>query len=210
MTLRDEDEELAFRACDILYRRHSPLLLGWCEQKMANLFGDTAEDFVNATFKKAFDRAETFRCSPGASPEEQEKRVRGWLFRILENLVKDAFKAERREREFRTGQVAVPELPEKEDFTFPVEEADQDPPIPSQRIVLVREFLDNEISSDDRDLLQLTERFFDFDKGESAIDADLIKAVCQKMNLTPSGLRSRRNRLVERLRQYVEEKEISS
>jgi len=92
MTLRDDDQELAFRACELLYRRHSPLLLGWCEQKMGNIFGDAADDFVNATFNKAFDRAETFHCPTDASPEEKTKRVRGWLFRILENLVKDSSK----------------------------------------------------------------------------------------------------------------------
>ena len=207
MALRDEDENLAFRALEILYRRHGPLLLGWCEQKMGNIFGDTAEDFVNATFKKAFDRAETFHCPPETPPEEQTKRVCGWLFRILENLVKDSFKAETREREFRTGEVETSEFPKTEDFKFPVEDGDQQEHVPSRRVVLVREFLDNKISADDRDLLELTERFFDFGKGEPDIDPDLLKAVCQKMNLTPSGLRSRRKRLIERLQQYIEDNE---
>ena len=74
----------------------------------------------------------------------------------------------------------------------------------------MREFLDNEISAHDRDLLQLTERFFDFHKREPDIDPDLIEAVCEKMNLTPSGLRSRRKRLIERLRQYIEDNEMSN
>ncbi len=77
MTLREEDEELAFGACEALYKRHAPLLLGWSQQNAGNIFCEAAEDFVNATFRKAFDRAETLRCPSHATAEEQKRELLG-------------------------------------------------------------------------------------------------------------------------------------
>jgi RNA polymerase sigma factor (sigma-70 family) len=204
MTLREEDEEVAFEACAVLYRRHGPVLLGWCQQKMGDIFGAAAEDFVNATFLKAFDYAETFKCPSGTPPEEQKKRVVGWLFTILENLLKDSFKAEARERKFRNRDVDVAELGYDEPFDFPTQSNTDEQPQPSRRAILTAKFLEEEVSDDDAQLLQLSANFFDFARNEPAIDPDLLNGICERMGLTPSGLRSRRKRISARLRQYIE------
>jgi RNA polymerase sigma factor (sigma-70 family) len=210
MTLRSEDERTAFLACEVLYRRHSPLLLGWCQQKAENIFGEAAEDFVNATFLKAFDHAETFAFPQGASSETQTRLLQGWLFRILKNLLKDSLKAEARERQFRDRTVNIADIGDDPDFDFPCNDDTDGEPSLSPRALLARDFLENEITEEDQDLLQLGAMFFDFVRNEPVIDPDLLQAICQKIGLTPSGLRSRRKRLSERLRTYIENHESES
>lgn len=176
---------------------------------MGNLFGETADDFVNATFIKAFDRAETFTCPTGTSAEEQKKRVIGWLFTILENLLRDSFKAEAREREFREHNVDVAEVRTDERFEFPL---DQDSELPqlSPRAALAARFLKEELNEEDADLVRLSANLFDFARNEPVFDSALLKGVCERMELTPSGLRSRRKRIFERLRQYIDQHESSA
>jgi DNA-directed RNA polymerase specialized sigma24 family protein len=209
MTLRDEDEEAAFRACEILFKRHSPVLLGWCQQRMGNIFGDTAEGFVNAAFKKAFDHAEKFQCPTRAVPDEQRRRVVGWLFQILKNLIRDSFKAEARERRFRERRVEAIDTNLVEFVESPQDNDTCGDAGLSDRGLLVRRFLEEELSDEDAEFLQLSANFFDFARNEPVIDPDLLEGVCQRMGVTPSGLRSRRRRILVRLRLYIEQHEMS-
>lgn len=93
MAFKTTDEELARDACDELHRRHAHFLLSWCIKRRKETFGNSAEDFVNATFLKAYREADSFVCTDQGQSKQQ---VLAWLFRILTNLYLDSLRAEKR------------------------------------------------------------------------------------------------------------------
>src|SRR5438270_3737363 len=90
MAEQEMDFTAARDAWGRLYVRHQRFLLRVCRLDHAYLLGtDGVKDLVHETFLKAFDRAATFDHTEECDIVVQERKCRGWLARIAENLVRD-------------------------------------------------------------------------------------------------------------------------
>jgi RNA polymerase sigma factor (sigma-70 family) len=194
MALRTEDEIMARTACDELHRRHARFLLAWCIKYRKETFGESAEDFVNITFLKAYREAERFVCT---DPSRAADQVLAWLFRILKNLYLDSLRGEKRRPVVHCPDGDTEWLEEIEDQRQ--EAAAQVPKGRKAAILAFRETL----SPKDREILTVTAEFWDPVKGEAVIDDDVRKGICKEYGLMDSSLRVRRLRLMARARAFV-------
>ncbi len=197
MAFKSDDEELAQRACAELHRRHARLLLGWCIKRRAETFGESAEDFVNTTFLKAYREAEHFFCTDRSQATNQ---VQAWLFRILKNLYLDSLRGQKRR--------PVTHAPDGEaDWLVDVVEPQKaaSGTIMTRRMAAVMEFLET-LSAKDREILIVTAEFWNTEKGEAVLDDDIRDGICRDYGLTESSLRVRRKRLRDRGRAFVQDR----
>jgi RNA polymerase sigma factor (sigma-70 family) len=85
------DGEAALRE---LMRRYEAVLRRRCQRICSGypLLGMEADDLVNATFYRAFERASTYKPleKPDAHPDEHKRYTAAWLFQIATNLLIDA------------------------------------------------------------------------------------------------------------------------
>src|SRR5689334_15462167 len=75
------------------YARHVRYLYGVLTSrrgKLLALAATSAEDLVQDTFRRAFERAHTFTSDGIVDPGELQRRTRAWLGRIAQNLLADA------------------------------------------------------------------------------------------------------------------------
>ena len=74
------------------YARHVRYLYGALRQreaKLLSLAGISAEDLVQETFHRAFERAHTFQRGDVEDREHERHRTRAWLGRVAHNLLAD-------------------------------------------------------------------------------------------------------------------------
>jgi RNA polymerase sigma factor (sigma-70 family) len=77
------------------YVRHYRFLLRVCMSDHGYLLGaDGVKDIVHDAFLKAFDHAATFNHREDCEMAIQERKSRGWLSRIAENVVRDRFRGQ--------------------------------------------------------------------------------------------------------------------
>jgi RNA polymerase sigma factor (sigma-70 family) len=77
------------------YVRHYRFLLRVCMSDHGYLLGtDGVKDIVHDAFLKAFDHASTFNHREDCETVIQERKCRGWLSRIAENVVRDRFRGQ--------------------------------------------------------------------------------------------------------------------
>lgn len=205
MALKDEDLELAQDACVELHRRHSRLFVDWCMKRRFETFGEAVEDWVNETFARAYDKAHMFTCDSKLPTETKTRLVRGWLFRILENLFLERCRNEAREKRLRDVEFDEAEL---ENLAGAEQDshADGQPSIPTGRKALIARFIDG-LGNDDRKLLLLTGQYYDPQLKRVEIPREIREVIYSELGVTEVSLRVRRKRLLDRLRDFILEKE---
>src|SRR5260370_1062084 len=83
----------ARHAWGCFYVRHRRFLLRVCMSDHRYVLGiDGVKDVVHNAFFKAFDGAKTFNHEEDCDAIVQERKSRGWLVQIAENLVRDTFR----------------------------------------------------------------------------------------------------------------------
>jgi RNA polymerase sigma factor (sigma-70 family) len=206
MALRDEDFDLAQRACGELYRRHARLMAGWCLKNRAETYGRDAEDLVNEAFLHAFRSAHSFRSSAGLDADGRRRHVIAWLFRILRNVYLACRKAEQREPLVRDDSedadcflenVAEPDRPEDAGRISP------------QRRNLVHQFLEAQ-NDRDRAILKATGECWSAAAGETVLSADVRDKLCEEFGMNQNSLRVQRKRLIEKLRIFISQEETKT
>lgn len=204
MALKDEDPVLAQRACEELYWRHSRTLLGWCLKNRAETFGKDAKDFVNATFLKAYDKADSFKFSAGPTPDAARLKVRRWLFQILYRLFLDARRTERGEPIVRDDDNEDGLLFDAPNPETPVNISDISP----ARKNLVLKFIE---SADpiDKAILKATAQYWSSISKKTILPRDVRQALCRELKLTENSLNVRRFRALENLKQFILKNERS-
>jgi len=78
------------------YERHVRYLYGALRKRrqLLELAGESAEDLVQETFQRAFERAQTFRGAPELDTDRQRQRTRAWLGRVAHSLLVDKLRDE--------------------------------------------------------------------------------------------------------------------
>jgi len=89
---RDRDPRLAKQSQAAFYQRHVRYLYGLVlrqKNQLLSVAGLAAEDLVQETFHRAFERAHTFDADQITDSERLSRRARAWLGRIATHLLVD-------------------------------------------------------------------------------------------------------------------------
>jgi RNA polymerase sigma factor (sigma-70 family) len=189
------DPDDAEAALVIFFNRHHRLLKGFAEKNNYRSLGFDPDDFVLRAFQKAYERAGSFDAPAGLLPERLEKRVRCWIFEIAKN----EFLMELRKGLNKSEETADPDLlppPNRED------ECEEESTL-TGKAAMVRTFLDG-LADGDRQLMETSMNFYDHVAKKVVIPSDILEGLARALGTTPEGIKQRRKRLLQRLKQYVE------
>src|ERR1039457_4709636 len=117
------------------YVRHHGFLVRVCAANHAYVLSmQGVEDVVQDAFMKAFDGATTFNHAEDCEPAVQNRKSRGWLLRIAENLVRDRFRGQ--------PEVCIADEEEIERHSGATDEDPDVPPLPEcERLRLLKSSL---------------------------------------------------------------------
>lgn len=191
---RTEDPARARAAEATFYARHVRYLYGVLLRHKRNLLyvaGMSAEDLVQETFHRAFDRARTFEADTTLDEDRQRQRVCAWLGRIATNLLVDQLE---RHREVSASpyleQVGCAGLDEEL------------PPSQSPMARLVADGLD-QLTERERDVLRVSALYYragDHQRLPNDVSAELAG----RWDTTNENIRAIRVRAMKKLKAYVE------
>lgn len=195
MADKDSDWAGAEAALVVFFNRHHRLLKGFAEKNNYRSLGFDPENFVLQTFHKAFEKAGTFDAPADLSPEHLQGKVRSWLFEIAKNQ----FLMEFRRGLNKSEETRDPELmlPPDED------ELEEDKGVLTGKAAAVRTFLDG-IPEGDRQMLETSMNFYDYKARKVVIPEDILKGLARALATTPEGIKQKRKRLLQKLKEYLE------
>jgi len=215
--VEDDDVSLILRMADknsnpkdaeaalvIFFSRHHRLLKAFTERNKYQSLGFDPEDFVLRTFHKAFDKADTFDAPPNLSPERLLKRVQAWLFQIAKN----EFFMELRKGLNKFEETMDPGhmlSPDQEDLNQQVGDVEGAAPVLTGKAAAVRTFLDK-LPEGDRQLLETSFNFYDNNARKVVIPEDILKGLANALATTPEGIKQKRKRLLQKLKEHLENK----
>jgi len=190
------DTERASLAQAEFYGRHVRYLYGVLRQqqeKLLNVAGVSAEDLVQETFHRAFERAHTFTPGDATSDEQLRRRARAWLGRIAQNLLADYL---RRVRE-------VSATPYLEGLSCDgIEQSSE----PTPELAAVSEGL-AALSEREQDVLRVTALYLragEHQRLPNAVAAELAA----RWQTTSDNIRAIRSRALKKLKAFVVERGI--
>jgi RNA polymerase sigma factor (sigma-70 family) len=186
-----DDPSGAHRAQAALYARHVRYLYGVLrrhQDKLLDAAGVSAEDLVQETFHRAFERAHTFVAGEIIDPDHLRRRVRAWLGRIAQNLLADHL------RRFRE----VSASPYLERLSCDEIEL---PSAPSPELEGVIDGL-RELSEREQDVLRVTALYLragDHQRLPNAVSAELAA----RWGTSSENIRAIRSRAMKKLRSFI-------
>jgi RNA polymerase sigma factor (sigma-70 family) len=208
------DRALAEAAFEVFVSRHWDLLIGFCRQQRFETFGNSAEDFVNATFLKAFEHAASFKPPHNADEQAIRRKVQNWLFTILKRLFFDTRRKLWREidaRKSEYGDEKIAPFQQSENYVdceaIPQESERQ--AVSARRRNLLEQFMQG-LSDRDRAIFLQTQDYIDPHTGNTSIPPEELAALAAQFGIPPEHIRIYRKRLIDRLRQFIEAAEASS
>jgi RNA polymerase sigma factor (sigma-70 family) len=180
------------------YVRHHRFLLRICMSDHKYVLGaEEVKDLVHHAFVKAFDGAKTFNHAEDCPIVVQERKSRGWLIQIAENLVRDRFR----------NQTEVSLLDDGEIDRLPSTTAGQrdDNPVPeSERLKLLKAgFL--LLSDVEQSVLRATMFWWQGDQQHQRMPHTALLELSKQIDKSPENIRQIRARAVKKLEKYVNE-----
>lgn len=174
-----------------LYARHVRFLYGVLrrhQDKLLGLVGISAEDLVQETFHRAFERAHTFSADGIDDEDRLRRRARAWLGRIAQNLLADHLR--------RVHEVSASPYLERLSC-----EAIEAPSAPSEKLASIVHGL-GQLSEREQDVLRVTalyQRAGDHQRLPNAVSAELAS----RWGTTSENIRAIRSRAMKKLRALV-------
>lgn len=188
------DPAVKSRAQAVFYARHVRYLYGALQKqqsKLLSLAGISAEDLVQETFHRAFERAHTFHAADIDDPEHLRRRTRAWLGRVAQHLLADHLE--------RFREVSASPYLERLSC-----EAIDEAPRPSRELDLVTEGLDA-LTEREQDVLRVTALYHRAGNAQrlpNAVSAELAT----RWNTTNENIRAIRSRAIKKLTDFVTER----
>jgi RNA polymerase sigma factor (sigma-70 family) len=197
---RDADAAAARAAQATLYARHVRYLYGVLLRQKRDLLplaGLSAEDLVQETFHRAFERAHTFQRGEATDPDRARARTRAWLGRIANNLLVDHLN--------RLREISATPYIDR----VTCEGIDEEPPSSrSPQVKLVCEGLE-QLSERERDVLRVSALHYragDHQRLPNAVSADLAG----RWSTTSDNIRAIRVRAMKKLRAFLSSKGMNA
>jgi RNA polymerase sigma factor (sigma-70 family) len=190
---RASDPERARAAQAAFYGRHVRYLYGVLLRRKKDLLplaGLGAEDLVQETFHRAFDRAHTFERGDAPDPELERLRARAWLGRIATNLLTDHLNTRRE----------VPATPYLERVVC--DGIDEEPP--SSRSPAVRRMSEalDQLSERERDVLRVSALHYRAGEHQRLSNADSAE-LAGRWGTTNDNIRAIRVRAMKKLKELL-------
>ncbi|MFO0549510.1 MAG: RNA polymerase sigma factor [Polyangiaceae bacterium] len=190
---RDAAELDVRRAQAEFYERHVRYLYGVLKRRegvLARVGGLAVEDLVQETFQRAFLYGGSFRGgSAEDGPDRQRLRVRAWLGRIAENLVRDALS-----RNQERAATPFVELQSTEDL--------EPAPPSSPELRAVREGLE-QLSEREQDVLRVTALYQRMDNGQDRLPNAVAAELATRWGTNNQNIRAIRSRAMKKLESIV-------
>lgn len=190
----DGDALTARRARGELYQRHVRYLYAVLAKRCGKLLetcGSSAEDLVQETFHRAFERAHTHRPVESTDPETERRRTRAWLGRIARNLLADSLRSER--------EVSASPYVER------AAARDSDVPSrPSERVAQMQEALAS-LSDREQDILRVT-ALYAHEGAHQRLPNDVSKTLAERWGTSNDNIRAIRRRALQKVRAWFAER----
>lgn len=180
------------RAQAEFYERHVRYLYGVLKRRegvLVRVGGLAVEDLVQETFQRAFQYGASFRGGTADGPERERLRVRAWLGRIAENLVRDALS--RGQERAATPYV---ELQSTEDL--------EPAPPSSPELRAVREGLE-QLTEREQDVLRVTALYQRMDDGQDRLPNAVAAELATRWGTNNQNIRAIRSRAMKKLQGLV-------
>lgn len=207
------ERELAATA---FYRRYVRPLYAYAFSAYRHTLGeDGACDLVLQTFRRAFDRADTYNGENITGPAHERARTTRWLTRIADRLFKDWLKSTSESTPLRLQHVGSRstygalhgepvDLDEAHLQSDPDAETqdDADPLLHSEEGRQLRAAL-NRLSQREREILLLSARY-EVPGRQLQIDESELDALCERWGTTRDNVRAIRRRALKKVREWCE------
>ena len=177
-----------------LYQRHVRYLHGALHKqrdKLLQLAGLSADDLVQDTFQRAFERAATFKMEPGLGAERTRRRTRAWLGRIAHNLIADSF------RRFR--EVSASDYLDK--FTVEAVDPVEDAPASRPDLEPLREAF-GLLSDREQDVLRVTSLYHKAE-GKNRLPNAVSAELGKRWGISNENVRAIRSRALKKLKRAM-------
>ena len=191
---RDHAPGSARAAQGAFYRRHVRYLYAVLVRQKRSLLplaGLSAEDLVQETFHRAFERSHTFEAGVGLDAERARLRVRAWLGRIATNLLTDHLNKSREVSASpyldRVGCEAIDEAPTSER---------------SPKVRLVSEGLE-QLTERERDVLAVTALHYRAGEEHQRLPNAVSQELAGRWATTNENIRAIRVRAMKKLKAFV-------
>lgn len=198
---RDTDPAGARAAQATLYARHVRYLYGAILRQKKGLLrvtGVTAEDLVQETFHRAFEKAHTFQRGETHDADHDRARTRAWLGRIATHLLADHAGEER--------EVSATPYVER----VSCEAIDEDaPPSQSPEARLVAEGLD-ELSERERDVLRVSALHYRAGEEHQRLPNAVSAQLAAEWKTTSENIRAIRMRAMKKLKAFLASRGVAS
>jgi RNA polymerase sigma factor (sigma-70 family) len=192
---KETNREDAEAALATFFARHQKPLLAFANRNCFRTLGIDPEDFVIRTFQRAYDKIDKFDAPSGCSPEGFTSKLKAWLFQIAKN----EFLMELRTGTNQNEETKDPDLlppPNSDDAELEM------PPLTGQAAA-VRTFIDS-LPEGDRQLLETSMNFYDYKARKVVIPTDILAGLARALATTPEGIKQKRKRLLQKLKEYLE------
>jgi len=182
----------------VFYQRHVRFLYGVLNKRKAELLaaaGLSAEDLVQETFMRAFERAHTFTEGPtDRGAEHARARTRAWLGSVATHLLADHMN--------RLREVSATPYLER----LAVEAVDEAPPAESASVALVSEGLDR-LSERERDVLRVTALYQRVGEEHGRLPNAVARDLANRWQTTNDNIRAIRVRAMRKLRDFLSQQD---
>jgi RNA polymerase sigma factor (sigma-70 family) len=149
------------------------------------------DDLYTDLVAKIWENPHKFNPS-GSTPEAIKRQFIGWASRILQNRVYEIL---------ASFKLQITEMESIEKLGW--DSFQQEAPEPSERAQMIAEIL-NEMDPDDAEIIRWSVLSSPLDGSQMRTDPEERAELCRKLNVTPAGLRKRRERALKTLREEFE------
>lgn len=195
---RERAPDAARAAEAAFYRRHVRWLYGVLSRKKSHLLsiaGSSAEDLVQETFLRVFDRAHTFReADAPLSDEVATARTRAWLGRVATHLLADHMN--------RLREVSATPYLERVRVDDLDDEAPSDAQVERADVALVSEGLD-QLSEREREILRVTALYAKVGEKQGRLPNAVSRDLAARWQTTNENIRAIRVRALKKLRSFL-------
>lgn len=175
------------------YERHVRYLYGVLVRQRTSVYALaqlTAEDLVQETFRRVFEKAHTFAADPDLNLERAERRTRAWMGRIAQRLLLDALE--------RNREVSATPYVE----SLCASNDDEPAPSSSPQLRLVREAL-SLLSEREQDVLTVTALYQRLGEEHQRLPNDIAQQLATRWATSSDNVRAIRSRALKKLRGFL-------